>query len=135
MFQAYLFWKVACLNICLCYVIENRAYQDEEMEALHSIYGEDCNIHKEDHSFEMAGLPDPVNRKVLRCSSLMTYYFCTDWILPDLNIQTTLQLNHGLKTNANRYYFSYATKRTTKLFGQTVPSSLSNIHPILLIRA
>ncbi|KAJ7194484.1 hypothetical protein O6H91_Y515700 [Diphasiastrum complanatum] len=58
-----------------------------------------------------------------------------DWILPDLSIQTTLQLNHGLKTNANTYYISYATKRTTKLFGQTVPSSLSNIHPILLIRA
>ncbi|GJN14224.1 hypothetical protein PR202_gb01019 [Eleusine coracana subsp. coracana] len=45
-----------------------------------------------------------------------------DWILPDLTIQGALKLNSTLKTFPNTFYFSYATKRTRKLFGITVPS-------------
>lgn len=57
-----------------------------------------------------------------------------DWILPDLTIQGSLQLNSHLRTFPNTYYFSYATKRTRKIMGVTVPSSLFGIHPMLFIR-
>ncbi|KAJ7558371.1 hypothetical protein O6H91_04G036200 [Diphasiastrum complanatum] len=43
-----------------------------------------------------------------------------DWILPDLSIQTTLQLNRGLKTNANTYYF-----RDMRSWVKTICSNLS----------
>lgn len=57
-----------------------------------------------------------------------------DWILPDLTIQGAIDLNAGLKTFPNTFYFSYATKRTRKLLGFTVPSSILGIHPMLFIR-
>lgn len=57
-----------------------------------------------------------------------------DWILPDLTIQGSLQLNSKLNTFPNTYYFSYATKRTRKIMGTTVPSSILGIHPMLFIR-
>ncbi|KAJ7537632.1 hypothetical protein O6H91_11G014800 [Diphasiastrum complanatum] len=57
-----------------------------------------------------------------------------DWILPDLSIQSTIDTNHTLKTYPNTYYISYVTKSTRKLFGRTVPSSLTAIHPLLLLR-
>ncbi|KAH7570329.1 hypothetical protein ACOSP7_018389 [Xanthoceras sorbifolium] len=57
-----------------------------------------------------------------------------DWILPDLTIQGSMQLNSHLHTFPNTYYFSYATKRTRKIMGVTVPSSISGIHPLLFIR-
>eukprot|EP01018_Ginkgo_biloba_P039727 Gb_32161 [translate_table: standard] len=57
-----------------------------------------------------------------------------DWILPDLSLQVSVELNSKLQTFPNTYYFSYATKKTRKLFGLTVPSSLFGIHPLLFIR-
>ncbi|ERN18470.1 hypothetical protein AMTR_s00197p00022270 [Amborella trichopoda] len=57
-----------------------------------------------------------------------------DWILPDLTIQGTLQLNASLNTFPNTFYFSYATKKTTNLMGLTLPSSILGIHPLLFIR-
>ncbi|KAG0483447.1 hypothetical protein HPP92_011531 [Vanilla planifolia] len=57
-----------------------------------------------------------------------------DWILPDLTIQGSLVLNASLQTFSSTYYFSYATKRTRKLMGITLPSSLLGIHPLLFIR-
>ncbi|XP_072976636.1 uncharacterized protein [Typha angustifolia] len=57
-----------------------------------------------------------------------------DWILPDLTFQGSLKLNSGLRTFPNTFYFSYATKRTRKLMGVTVPSSVLGIHPLLFIR-
>lgn len=57
-----------------------------------------------------------------------------DWILPDLTIQGSMRLNYHLNTFPNTFYFSYATKRTRKVMGVTVPSSLLGIHPMLFIR-
>ncbi|KAF7809326.1 Alpha/Beta hydrolase fold containing protein [Senna tora] len=57
-----------------------------------------------------------------------------DWILPDLTIQGSVRLNYHLHTFPNTYYFSYATKRTRKIMGVTVPSSITGIHPLLFIR-
>ncbi|KAI4314367.1 hypothetical protein L6164_027282 [Bauhinia variegata] len=57
-----------------------------------------------------------------------------DWILPDLTIQGSIKLNYPLHTFPNTYYFSYATKRTRKIMGITVPSSILGIHPLLFIR-
>ncbi|XP_042446873.1 lipase-like [Zingiber officinale] len=57
-----------------------------------------------------------------------------DWILPDLTIQGSIQLNSGLQTFPNTFYFSYATKRTRRVFGFTIPSSVLGIHPMLFLR-
>lgn len=57
-----------------------------------------------------------------------------DWILPDLTIQGSINLNSGLQTFPNTFYFSYATRRTRKILGFTVPSSIWGIHPMLIIR-
>jgi hypothetical protein len=57
-----------------------------------------------------------------------------DWILPDLTIQGSMQLNCHLQTFPDTYYFSYATKRTRRIFGINVPSSIFGIHPLLFIR-
>ncbi|CAH8253320.1 unnamed protein product [Arabidopsis lyrata] len=58
-----------------------------------------------------------------------------DWILPDLSIQSSMKLNASLQTFPNTFYFSYATKRTTKPLGMmTVPSGVMGIHPLLFIR-
>ncbi|KAJ8622566.1 hypothetical protein MRB53_031095 [Persea americana] len=57
-----------------------------------------------------------------------------DWILPDLTIQGSMQLNSKLSTFPNTYYFSYATKRTCKIMRVTVPSSILGTHPLLFIR-
>ncbi|CAL9092124.1 unnamed protein product [Musa textilis] len=56
-----------------------------------------------------------------------------DWIVPDLTIQGSIKLNSGLRTFPNTFYFGYATKRTKKVFGLTVPSSIWGIHPLLVI--
>ncbi|KAK6911482.1 hypothetical protein RJ641_023575 [Dillenia turbinata] len=57
-----------------------------------------------------------------------------DWILPDLTIQGSMQLNCHLDTFPNTFYFSYATKRTRKLMGFAVPSGILSIHPLLFLR-
>ncbi|XP_026661988.1 lipase-like isoform X2 [Phoenix dactylifera] len=57
-----------------------------------------------------------------------------DWILPDLTIQGSIKLNSSLRTFPNTFYFSYATKRTRKFMGLTLPSSILGIHPMLFIR-
>lgn len=57
-----------------------------------------------------------------------------DWILSDLTIQGSVRLNSHIQTFPDTYYFSYATKRTRKLMGVTIPSGLLGIHPLLFIR-
>ncbi|CDP13201.1 unnamed protein product [Coffea canephora] len=57
-----------------------------------------------------------------------------DWILPDLTLQGAIRLNSHLRTYPNTYYFSYATKRTRKFMGITVPSGIFGIHPLFFIR-
>lgn len=57
-----------------------------------------------------------------------------DWILPDLTIQGSMHLNSQLHTFPDTFYFSYATKRTRKIMGITIPSGLLGIHPMLFIR-
>ncbi|XP_011071131.1 uncharacterized protein LOC105156632 [Sesamum indicum] len=57
-----------------------------------------------------------------------------DWILPDLTIQGSIRLNSHIQTFPDTYYFSYATKRTRKMMGVTIPSGLLGIHPLLFIR-
>ncbi|KAJ4968603.1 hypothetical protein NE237_015304 [Protea cynaroides] len=57
-----------------------------------------------------------------------------DWILPDLTIQGTMRLNTHLNTFPDTFYFSYATKRTRKIMGITLPSSILGIHPMFFIR-
>ncbi|CAL9144431.1 unnamed protein product [Musa hybrid cultivar] len=57
-----------------------------------------------------------------------------DWILPDLTIEGSIKLNSGLRTFPNTFYFSYATKRTRKIFGLTVPSTILGVHPLLFLR-
>ncbi|CAH1414938.1 unnamed protein product [Lactuca virosa] len=57
-----------------------------------------------------------------------------DWILPDLTIQGAMRLNSRLNTFPSTYYFSYATKRTKKFMGFTVPSNIQGVHPLLFIR-
>ncbi|XP_024533504.1 uncharacterized protein LOC9636773 isoform X2 [Selaginella moellendorffii] len=57
-----------------------------------------------------------------------------DWILPDLSLQAAARINRKLKTHPNTYYISYATQRTMKVCGKTIPSSLRGIHPLLLLR-
>ncbi|KAJ0247627.1 Alpha/beta-Hydrolases superfamily protein [Hirschfeldia incana] len=54
-----------------------------------------------------------------------------DWILPDLSIQETMKLNANLKTFPNTFYFSYATKRTSR---KALGSVMMGIHPLLSIR-
>ncbi|KAH1064137.1 hypothetical protein J1N35_029124 [Gossypium stocksii] len=57
-----------------------------------------------------------------------------DWILPDLTIQGSIKLNSNLQTFPNTFYFSYATKRTRKILGVTVPSGILGVHPMLFMR-
>eukprot|EP00249_Psilotum_nudum_P023292 c28821_g1_i10 orf=284-1351(-) len=58
-----------------------------------------------------------------------------DWILPDLCIQQAIRLNRSLETHCNTYYWSYATQGTGRFLGLTIPSSILEIHPVLLIRS
>ncbi|KAK8522510.1 hypothetical protein V6N13_115477 [Hibiscus sabdariffa] len=57
-----------------------------------------------------------------------------DWILPDLTIQGSMEMNSRLQTFPDTFYFSYATKRTRKILGVTLPSGILGIHPLLSIR-
>ncbi|CAI9775367.1 unnamed protein product [Fraxinus pennsylvanica] len=57
-----------------------------------------------------------------------------DWILPDLTITGSIRLNSRIRTFPNTHYFSYATKRTRKIMGITVPSGIWGIHSLLFIR-
>lgn len=57
-----------------------------------------------------------------------------DWILPDLSLQSSLKLNKRLKTFPTTYYFSYATKKTRRIMGRTLPMT-AGIHPLFLIRS
>lgn len=58
-----------------------------------------------------------------------------DWICPDLSIQSAVERNKTLQTFPNTFYFSYATQKTRKFLGCTVPSSIIGIHPLLCVRA
>ncbi|EPS71993.1 hypothetical protein M569_02762, partial [Genlisea aurea] len=57
-----------------------------------------------------------------------------DWILPDLTIQGSIELNAGIGTFPDTYYFSYATKRTRDVGGTAVPYGLLGVHPLLFVR-
>ncbi|GER51542.1 alpha/beta-Hydrolases superfamily protein [Striga asiatica] len=57
-----------------------------------------------------------------------------DWILPDLTIQGSIRLNAHIQTFSDTYYFSYATKRTRKVMGVTIPSGLLGIRFLLFVR-
>ncbi|XP_042516614.1 lipase-like [Macadamia integrifolia] len=57
-----------------------------------------------------------------------------DWMLPDLSIQGTMRLNSNVNTFPNTFYFSYATKRTRKNMGITVPTNILGVHPLFIIR-
>ncbi|XP_024524255.1 uncharacterized protein LOC9655290 [Selaginella moellendorffii] len=75
-------------------------------------------------------------RGLVKCLAGHSGPFATgDWILPDLSIQSAVGINSNLGTHRNTFYFSYATKRTTKLLGRIVPSRLLDIHPLLMIRS
>eukprot|EP00271_Cylindrocystis_brebissonii_P004607 TRINITY_DN1638_c0_g3_i2.p1 TRINITY_DN1638_c0_g3~~TRINITY_DN1638_c0_g3_i2.p1 ORF type:complete len:330 (-),score=26.47 TRINITY_DN1638_c0_g3_i2:453-1442(-) len=56
-----------------------------------------------------------------------------DWILPDLSIQTAVRLNQRLKTYPGTYYFSYATVKTRRVMGRTLPAT-QGIHPLFFLR-
>eukprot|EP00850_Spirogloea_muscicola_P013825 SM000096S24854 [mRNA] locus=s96:111677:115526:+ [translate_table: standard] len=66
-------------------------------------------------------------------ASIQGPFLSGDWVLPDLSIQYTIELNKKLKTYPNTYYFSYATVQTRKFFGRTIPAS-PNIHPLFILR-
>ncbi|KAI9070624.1 hypothetical protein K1719_047413 [Acacia pycnantha] len=74
----------------------------------------------------------------LDISMLKTYYnfgfdhFNMSW--RKMGISGSIKLNYHLHTFPNTYYFSYATKRTRKILGVTLPSSITGIHPLLFIR-
>jgi hypothetical protein len=53
-----------------------------------------------------------------------------DWILPDLTIQGAARINARART----FYFSYASRRTARVRGLTVPDGVLGIHPLLFIR-
>ncbi|KAL6639109.1 hypothetical protein ACP70R_022839 [Stipagrostis hirtigluma subsp. patula] len=57
-----------------------------------------------------------------------------DWILPDLTIHGAARINARVRTFPGTFYFSYASRRTTKVRGATVPSGVLGIHPLLFIR-
>ncbi|CAI5481914.1 unnamed protein product [Closterium sp. Yama58-4] len=57
-----------------------------------------------------------------------------DWVLPDLSLHHSMELNKKLQTHPNTYYFSYATVKTRNLMGWVVPAALS-IHPIFTLRS
>ncbi|CAI5993726.1 unnamed protein product [Closterium sp. NIES-65] len=57
-----------------------------------------------------------------------------DWMLPDLSLHHSMELNKKLQTHPNTYYFSYATVKTRNLMGWVVPAALS-IHPIFTLRS
>ncbi|XP_062190584.1 uncharacterized protein LOC133893550 [Phragmites australis] len=57
-----------------------------------------------------------------------------DWILPDLTIQGAARINARVRTFPGTFYFSYASRRTARVGGVTVPSGVLRIHPLLFIR-
>ncbi|KAG5541292.1 hypothetical protein RHGRI_021208 [Rhododendron griersonianum] len=57
-----------------------------------------------------------------------------DWVLPDLTIQGSMEINQKLKTFPNTFYFSYATKRTRKINGVTTPAPIREINPWFYIQ-
>ncbi|CAI7823006.1 unnamed protein product [Closterium sp. NIES-54] len=57
-----------------------------------------------------------------------------DWMLPDLSLHRSMELNKKLHTHPNTYYFSYATVKTRNLMGWVVPAALS-IHPLFTLRS
>ncbi|CAL5065921.1 unnamed protein product [Urochloa decumbens] len=61
-----------------------------------------------------------------------------DWILPDLTIHGAARVNGRLRTFPGTFYFSYATRCTTRTpggGGAAVPSGSMGIHPLLFLRA
>ncbi|CAL5075929.1 unnamed protein product [Urochloa decumbens] len=60
-----------------------------------------------------------------------------DWILPDLTIHGAARTNGRLRTFPGTFYFSYATRCTTRTpgGGAAVPSGSMGIHPLLFLRA
>ncbi|XP_047058137.1 lipase-like [Lolium rigidum] len=57
-----------------------------------------------------------------------------DWIMSDLTVQGAARMNAGVRTFPSTFYFSYASRRTARVHGVTVPSGVLCIHPLLFIR-
>lgn len=57
-----------------------------------------------------------------------------DWIVPDLTIHGAARINARASTFPGTFYFSYASRRTSRVGGVTVPSGLLGIHPLLFMR-
>ncbi|KAL6844451.1 hypothetical protein ACP4OV_026124 [Aristida adscensionis] len=57
-----------------------------------------------------------------------------DWILPDLTIHGAARINARVRTFPGTFYFSYASRRTARARGATVPSGLLGVHPLLFLR-
>ncbi|CAM6088208.1 unnamed protein product [Calypogeia fissa] len=58
----------------------------------------------------------------------------SNWILPDLSIHSAIKFNSRVKTYPNTYYYSHATKKTTKIWRWTLPSFFGGMHPLLFLR-
>ncbi|KAJ3669261.1 hypothetical protein LUZ60_011211 [Juncus effusus] len=81
-------------------------------------------------SFSKTGLTGLINLILNKSGPFAT----GDWILPDLTIQGSCRINEGLRSFGNTWYWSYATKKTRKAWGVTVPVSLVGTHFLLLVR-
>uniref|UniRef100_A0ACD5VNW5 Uncharacterized protein n=1 Tax=Avena sativa TaxID=4498 RepID=A0ACD5VNW5_AVESA len=57
-----------------------------------------------------------------------------DWIMPDITIGGAARINAAVRTFPGTFYFSYASRRTTKVRGVTVPSGVLRIHPLMFVR-
>nr|XP_043609603.1 uncharacterized protein LOC122581435 [Erigeron canadensis] len=50
----------------------------------------------------------------------------SDWVIPDVTIQGSTQINSQVTTFADTYYFSYASKATKQVKGKVVPKILQS---------
>lgn len=51
-------------------------------------------------------------------------FVSSDWVIPDLTIQGSTQINRQLNTFPDTYYFSYASKATKIVEGKVIPMKL-----------
>ncbi|XP_076928839.1 uncharacterized protein LOC143592951 [Bidens hawaiensis] len=67
-------------------------------------------------------------------------FVSSDWVIPDVTIQGSIQINSHLNTFADTYYFSYAAKATQEVEGKVVPKRmqtcdiLSHVHSLWLCK-
>ncbi|KAI3811760.1 hypothetical protein L1987_21490 [Smallanthus sonchifolius] len=67
-------------------------------------------------------------------------FVSSDWVIPDLTIQGSTQINRQLNTFPDTYYFSYVTKATKQVEGKVVPKRMqtsdifSHIHTLWICK-